>query len=254
MYYWLYCFFFFFSEYLNELYLKNFIGKLLLLSVVKQLFNHIWDVIKDVPNFHSEYSSVLRLLLAVKEYRYQMRKRVYCCQFFSKLYFHIHLCKVLWRVSTQTNTFSFFLREGLVVLYMKKVVTSISIKTNTQFSSKEELFRHILTFHVLLENPPGDFPGNIMDDIVGGFVEIFSNIRYGNLLGCETKGSIYHLHTYTSSCISLLFGTQKSSDHQFPWLLVTGEITKFFISFSFQTLPGTRARFHASLWNASTLT
>ncbi|XP_020270626.1 serine/threonine-protein kinase ATM [Asparagus officinalis] len=122
----------------------KFGGKLLLLSVVKQLFNHIWDVIKDVPNFHSEYSSVLRLLLAVKEYRYQMRKRVYCC---------------------------------LVVLYMKKVVMSISIKTNTQFSSKEELFRHILTFHVLLENPPGDFPSNIMDDIVGGFIEIFSNIR-----------------------------------------------------------------------------
>jgi len=55
---------------------------------------------------------------------------------------------------------------------------AICVKANAQVSSKEELFRCILTFHVLLENPPGDFPGNIRGDLVAGFVEIFSNIRY----------------------------------------------------------------------------
>lgn len=123
----------------------KFGGKTLpLFSVIKQIFNHIWDVIKDVPSFQSEYSSILRLLLLVKEYRYQMKKRVYC---------------------------------GLVVLFMKKVVMAISMKSSAQFSSKEEIFRCILTFHVLLENPPGDFPDNIRDELVAGFVEMFSNIR-----------------------------------------------------------------------------
>lgn len=71
-----------------------------------------------------------------------------------------------------------FLQEGLVVLYLKKVVVDISMKATAQFGSKEELFRCILTFHVLLENPPGDFPDNIREDLIAGFVEIFSNIRY----------------------------------------------------------------------------
>lgn len=53
---------------------------LLLLSVVKSLFNHIWDVVRDVPSFQSEYGSILQLLV-VKEYRFHMRKRVYCCEF-----------------------------------------------------------------------------------------------------------------------------------------------------------------------------
>ncbi|XP_072965614.1 serine/threonine-protein kinase ATM isoform X2 [Typha angustifolia] len=115
-----------------------------LLSVAKMLFNHIWEVIKDVSSFQSEYSSILRHLAMVKEYRYQMRKMIYC---------------------------------SLVVLYLKKVGISIDIKTNSLSSSKEEVFRYILTLHILLENPPGDFPDNIREDVVKGFTEIFAQVR-----------------------------------------------------------------------------
>ncbi|THU49473.1 hypothetical protein C4D60_Mb06t09940 [Musa balbisiana] len=115
----------------------------LLLSVVKVLFSHIWDVIKDIPSFQSEYSSILRHLLTVREYRYQMRKRVY---------------------------------SGLVVLYINKLGTVIDMNTG-HTSSKEDVFRSIVILHVLLENPPGDYPDNIREDVVKGFIKIFSKIR-----------------------------------------------------------------------------
>ncbi|XP_064968170.1 serine/threonine-protein kinase ATM-like isoform X2 [Musa acuminata AAA Group] len=115
----------------------------LLLSVVKVLFSHIWDVIKDIPSFQSEYSSILRHLLTVREYRYQMRKRVY---------------------------------SGLVVLYINKLGTVIDMNTS-HTSSKEDVFRSIVILHVLLENPPGDYPDNIREDVVKGFIMIFSKIR-----------------------------------------------------------------------------
>nr|CAD1842809.1 unnamed protein product [Ananas comosus var. bracteatus] len=117
---------------------------LLLLSVGKLLFNHIWDVIKDVPSFHSEYASILRHLLTIKEYRYEMRNRIYC---------------------------------SLVILYMNKVVTGLDSKNNSQTNTKEEVFRYVLTLHVLLENPPGDFPANLREDVVKGFSEIFAHVR-----------------------------------------------------------------------------
>lgn len=48
-----------------------------LLPVAKILFNHIWDILKDVPGFQSEYAVILRHLLAAQHYRFHMRKRVY---------------------------------------------------------------------------------------------------------------------------------------------------------------------------------
>jgi len=53
-----------------------------LVTVAKPLLNHIWDVLKDVPTFHSEYGIILRHVLAVREYRFHIRKRVYCGELF----------------------------------------------------------------------------------------------------------------------------------------------------------------------------
>lgn len=113
-------------------------------SVIKLLFNHIWDVVKDVSTFQLEYSAILRHLLSVNEYRYQMRSRIYSC---------------------------------LLSLYMNKVVSTVSVKGYLPSSSKEEAFRCAQTLHVLLENPPGDFPDNIRENVVAGFIEMFTSIR-----------------------------------------------------------------------------
>ncbi|KAB2013879.1 hypothetical protein ES319_D09G187000v1 [Gossypium barbadense] len=115
-----------------------------LLSVVKTLFSHILDVINNVPSFQSEYGIILRHLLLVKEYRFHMRKNIY---------------------------------SGLMVFYLEKVATTLTEKNNTQYSQKEEIFRSILALHSLLENPAGDFPDHLREDIVKGFVKIFSYIR-----------------------------------------------------------------------------
>ncbi|KAK9995769.1 hypothetical protein SO802_020455 [Lithocarpus litseifolius] len=123
----------------------KFSGKMLpLLSAVKSLSNHIWDVLSNVPSFQSEYGVILRHLLAVRDYRFHMRKRIYC---------------------------------NLVLLYMEKVETSLGEKIDGQYNPKEEVFRCILTLQSLLENPPGDFPNTFRDDIIKGFVGIFSYIR-----------------------------------------------------------------------------
>ncbi|CAK9137598.1 unnamed protein product [Ilex paraguariensis] len=123
----------------------KFSGKgMLLLPVAKLLFNHIWDVLKDVPSFQSEYGIILRHLLALRHYQFHMRKRVYC---------------------------------SLVLLYMEKVETNLSGESSAQLNPKEEVFRCMLTLHSLLENPPGDFPDDLRDDIVKGFVGILSYVR-----------------------------------------------------------------------------
>ncbi|KAE9608512.1 putative non-specific serine/threonine protein kinase [Lupinus albus] len=101
-------------------------GKILpLSSVVKPLFSHVWDVLSNIPSFHSEYGIILRHLLAVKDYSFQMRKRIYCM--------------------------------------------SLDGKNINQCTSKEEVFRYVLTLHSLMENPPGDYPDNLREDIVKGF-------------------------------------------------------------------------------------
>jgi ataxia telangiectasia mutated family protein len=117
---------------------------LLLISVAKQLFSHILEVIKDAPSFQLEYSPILRQLLTVKEYRYQMKPRTY---------------------------------SNLVVLYMKKVATGFNANFSNQAGSKEESFRCTWTLHVLLENPPGDYPDTMREEVLNGFCTIFSHIR-----------------------------------------------------------------------------
>lgn len=72
---------------------------------------------------------------------------------------------------------SLLLGAGLVILYMNKVVTGLDSKSNSQTNTKEEVFRYVLTLHVLLENPPGDFPANLREDVVKGFSEIFAHVR-----------------------------------------------------------------------------
>ncbi|KAK7281904.1 hypothetical protein RIF29_10269 [Crotalaria pallida] len=120
-------------------------GKMLpLSSVVKPLFSHVWDVLSNIPSFHSEYGIILRHLLAVRDYSFQMRKRIYC---------------------------------SLVCLYIEKVEVSLDGKNISHCISKEEVFRYVLTLHSLLENPPGDYPDNLREDIVKGFVRICSFIR-----------------------------------------------------------------------------
>lgn len=50
---------------------------LLLISVAKQLFSRKLEIVKDAPSFQLEYNPILRQLLTVKEYRYQMKPRTY---------------------------------------------------------------------------------------------------------------------------------------------------------------------------------
>ncbi|KAL8457793.1 hypothetical protein ACS0TY_035608 [Phlomoides rotata] len=123
----------------------RFSGKdLPLLPVARVLFNHVSDVLKDVPSFQSEYGVILRHLLAVRDYRFHMRKRVY---------------------------------SNLVLLYMEKVETSLSTENIGQSNPKEEIFRFTLTLQSLLENPPGDIPDELREDMIMGFVGIFSHVR-----------------------------------------------------------------------------
>ncbi|GFP92353.1 serine/threonine-protein kinase atm [Phtheirospermum japonicum] len=104
-----------------------------LLPVARVLFNHVWDVLKDVPSFQSEYGVILRHLLAVPDYRFHMRKRVY---------------------------------SNLVLLYMEKLETSLITENISQLNPKEEVFRYTLTLQSLLENPPGDIPEELRRDTI----------------------------------------------------------------------------------------
>nr|CAB3472554.1 unnamed protein product [Digitaria exilis] len=67
--------------------------------------------------------------------------------------------------------------SGFVALYMKKVATVFDAKFSNHASSKDESFRCTLTLHVLLENPPGDYPDIMREDVINGFIAIFSHIR-----------------------------------------------------------------------------
>ncbi|CAL4957640.1 unnamed protein product [Urochloa decumbens] len=87
---------------------------------------------------------ILRQLLAIKEYHYQMKPRTY---------------------------------SSFVALYMKKVATVFDAKFSNQASSKDESFRCTLTLHVLLENPPGDYPDIMRKEVIDGFSAIFSHMR-----------------------------------------------------------------------------
>lgn len=46
-------------------------------AVTQLLFNHILDVLKDVPSFHLEYGALLRHLLASRHYRFHIGRKVY---------------------------------------------------------------------------------------------------------------------------------------------------------------------------------
>lgn len=70
--------------------------------------------------------------------------------------------------------------KDLMLLYLEKVEGSLVGKSDNHYTPKEELFRCILTLHSLLENPPGDFPDSIRQEIVNGIAKIFSLVRYDN--------------------------------------------------------------------------
>ncbi|KAL2936045.1 Serine/threonine-protein kinase ATM, partial [Bienertia sinuspersici] len=132
-----------------------------LIAVVKPLFNHIWDVLKDVPSLHSEYSVILRHILASRDYCFHMRKRTY---------------------------------SGLVHLYMDKVEPSVMEEDSCHSNHpKEEVFRYILTLHSLIENSPGDFPDHLREKAVGFFIEIFKSVRE---VGRISRKLIECLNTY----------------------------------------------------------
>ncbi|WZZ44669.1 hypothetical protein YC2023_040928 [Brassica napus] len=115
-----------------------------LLSMAKTIFTHIHDILSNTPSFHSEYGIILRHLLEIKEYRFQMRKRTY---------------------------------SNLVMLYIERAEAGFWEKNSGQHSQKEEAFRCILTLQSLLENPPGDFSDDIRKEIVNGLIHIFSSAR-----------------------------------------------------------------------------
>ncbi|CAN8254904.1 unnamed protein product [Cochlearia groenlandica] len=115
-----------------------------LLSTAKTLFTHVHDILSNTPTFQSEYGTILRHLLEIREYRFQMRKRTY---------------------------------SSLVLLYIERGESGFCEKSGVQHSQKEEAFRYILTLQSLIENPPGDFPDDLRENIVNGLIHIFSSVR-----------------------------------------------------------------------------
>lgn len=61
---------------------------------------------------------------------------------------------------------------------MERAEAAFSEKKSGQHSQKEEAFRYILTLQSLLENPPGDFPDDLREEIVNGLIHIFPSIRF----------------------------------------------------------------------------
>lgn len=89
------------------------------------------------------------------------------------------ICSYLYKLLfISFNIFS----SDFVALYMKKVAIGFDAKSSNQATSKDESFRCALTLHVLLENPPGDYPDIMREEILNVFCEIFSHIRQGFLL------------------------------------------------------------------------
>ncbi|XP_075512277.1 serine/threonine-protein kinase ATM-like isoform X3 [Primulina tabacum] len=62
----------------------------------------------------------------------------------------------------------------LVLLYME---TCLSAENVGRLNPKEEVFCSTLTRHPLLENQTGDIPDDLQDNIILGFVGIFSHAR-----------------------------------------------------------------------------
>lgn len=149
------------------------------LPVAKLLFNHIWDVLKDVPSFQSEYGVILRHLLQAQHYQFHIRKRVYSSEYSYCLHLFVYALFMTFMVYAffcDILLFCFNLSD-LVLLYMEKVETSLDMKTGGHLNPREEVFRCILTLQSLLENPPGDFPADLREDVVKGFIGILSHIR-----------------------------------------------------------------------------
>ncbi|KAL9227455.1 hypothetical protein vseg_003141 [Gypsophila vaccaria] len=112
-----------------------------LIMITKELFAHILEVFKDVPSFHSEYAVLLRYILAVRDYRFHLKRAHYC---------------------------------ELVVIYIGKVKASLNEEHSSKYKNyTEERFRRIMTLQSLLENPPGDFPTKIRTKVVDFFTEVF---------------------------------------------------------------------------------
>ncbi|XP_061349623.1 serine/threonine-protein kinase ATM-like [Gastrolobium bilobum] len=136
-------------------------GKILpLSSVIIPLFNHVLDVLRNVPRFQSEYGIILRHLLTVRDYSFHMKKPIY---------------------------------RSLVKLYIGKVEASLNGKISRDSTPKGEVFRYILTLQSLLGNPPRDYPNNLREDIVKGFVRICSFIREE---GMTSRKLIECINTY----------------------------------------------------------
>ncbi|KAH9603108.1 hypothetical protein KSS87_015043, partial [Heliosperma pusillum] len=110
-----------------------------LIMITKDLFTHILEVFRGVPSFHSEYAVLLRHVLTVRDYRFHMKKAHYC---------------------------------ELVVMHIEKVKVSLSEEhLGKSRYCAEECFKHLMTLHFLLENPPGDFPSKIRKKLVDFFTD-----------------------------------------------------------------------------------
>lgn len=62
--------------------------------------------------------------------------------------------------------------EGMMLWYLEKVETDLSQETSNPREG-------ILTLYSLLESPPGDFPEDLREGIISGFIGIFSSLRFG---------------------------------------------------------------------------
>lgn len=65
-----------------------------------------------------------------------------------------------------------------MVWYTNKLEVAMGEEGGIQSSTKDDVFRYTVTLHSLLENPPGDFPENLREDLIKGFAGIFCHVRY----------------------------------------------------------------------------
>lgn len=105
---------------------------------------------------------------------------------------------------------------------MEKVESSLGGKNDNQYNPREEIFRCILTLQSILENPPGDFPNSLREDIVKGFVGIFSHIRlvitcyYCHFLHCYAYiifGILFHLALIIEMYMVIVCSGMRTSFH-----------------------------------------
>lgn len=67
---------------------------------------------------------------------------------------------------------------GKVLEGVKNIRSNAEEDDKKKKSKKENVFHVLWTLHSLLENPPGDFPDNIREDIVEGFKGISAHMKY----------------------------------------------------------------------------